>query len=136
MTIKTIYQGDLHTECTHLQSGSIIHTDAPTDNHGKGENFSPTDLLATAAGTCAITFMAIQARDEGVDIKGSEVEITKIMSKTLPRKIEKIQITLHMKTNISITEDQKIKFENYALNCPVMLSLNQEVGKDIEFNWN
>jgi uncharacterized OsmC-like protein len=135
MTIKTIYTGDFHTECTHLQSGTILHTDAPTDNNGKGETFSPTDLLATAAGTCMITFMAIQARKDKVELDGSEIEITKIMTQSPPRKIEKLVMSLTMKTSIPITDIQKANYEEFAVNCPVMLSLHSELIKEVRFQW-
>ena len=88
-TIKTIYLGDLRTENEHLQSGSKIITDAPTDNQGKGEAFSPTDLLATALGNCIMTIMGITARDNGIDIKGTEIEITKIMASD-PRRVSEV----------------------------------------------
>jgi len=92
-TVKTIYLGDLRTENEHLQSGNKIITDAPTDNQGKGEAFSPTDLLATALGNCIMTIMGIKARDNGIDIKGTEIEITKIMASD-PRRVAEVVVEL------------------------------------------
>jgi putative redox protein len=135
MTIKTIYTGDLHTTCEHIQSGTIIHTDAPTDNHGLGQSFSPTDLLATAAGTCAITFLAVQTIDTDIDFKGSEIEITKIMSKLPPRKIEKLEMILRMKTSRLVSDEEKNKYEEITKNCPVMLSLHPDLVKKMSFDW-
>lgn len=135
MTIKTIYTGQLHTTCEHIQSGTIIHTDAPVDNHGKGENFSPTDLLAASAGTCAITFLAVQTSAENIDFSGSEIEITKIMSKSPPRKIEKLVLILRMKTSRLVSDEEKIKYEDIAKNCPVLLSLHPDLVKEMSFDW-
>ncbi len=132
MTSKVIYLGELRTECTHLQSGNTILTDAPTDNHGKGEAFSPTDLLATALGSCMISIMAIKSKDLKINLDGSTVEITKIMQAE-PRKIARIGIIM----NMSIATDEKIKIilERTAMNCPVLLSLNTDIEKDIIINW-
>lgn len=132
MTSKVIYLGELRTECTHLQSGNTILTDAPTDNHGKGEAFSPTDLLATALGSCMLSIMAIKSKDLNINLEGSTVEITKIMQAE-PRKIARIEI----KMNMSIATDDKTKIilERTAMNCPVLLSLNTDIEKDITINW-
>lgn len=132
MTSKVIYLGELRTECTHLQSGNTILTDAPTDNHGKGEAFSPTDLLATALGSCMLSIMAIKSKDLNINLEGSTVEITKIMQAE-PRKIARIEI----KMNMSIATDDKTKIilERTAMNCPVLLSLNTDIEKDIIINW-
>ena len=89
MTSIVVYKGDLRTELTHLQSGSIVENDAPTDNHGKGERFSPTDSVATAVGSCMLTTMGIKASGMGINLEGSKVEITKIM-KTDPRRIGEV----------------------------------------------
>jgi uncharacterized OsmC-like protein len=132
MTATVKYLGDLRTECTHLQSGNKILTDAPTDNHGKGEAFSPTDLLATALGTCMMTIMAIKANDLNVDLKDSTVEVTKIMQAE-PRKIAKIIIVMNMA--ITVDEKTKIILERTAMNCPVLLSLNTDIDKEITINW-
>ncbi|MEN9489279.1 MAG: hypothetical protein RL494_1544 [Bacteroidota bacterium] len=132
MTSKITYLGDLRTTSTHLQSGTEILSDAPTDNNGKGEAFSPTDLVANAAGSCMMTIMAIKARDMNVDLIGTTLEITKVMQAE-PRKIGRIIIVM----NIPITVDEKTKtiLERTAMNCPVLLSLNPDIEKEITINW-
>ena len=135
-TVKTTSLGDLRTTSTHLQSGNQLITDAPTDNMGKGEAFSPTDLLATATGTCMLTTMAIVAQRDEIDLTGSEVEVTKIMSQTPPRKIARLEINLKLKSNVVLTDEQIKKLENTAHKCPVSLSLHPEVEQVISFEWN
>jgi uncharacterized OsmC-like protein len=133
MTSKITYVGDLRTESVHLQSGTKILSDAPTDNHGKGEAFSPTDdLLSNSLGTCMVSIMAIKSKDLNLDLVGSTVEITKVMQPE-PRKIAKIIAVL----NMSITADEKSKIilERAAMTCPVFLSLHPDIEKDITFNW-
>jgi len=132
MTSKITYLGDLRTSCEHIQSHATILTDAPTDNHGKGEAFSPTDLVATSLGSCMISIMAIKSKELNVDLVNSTIEVTKIMQAE-PRKISKIVVVL----NLSVTVDQKSKviLERVAMNCPVLLSLNADIEKDITFNW-
>ena len=126
------YLGDLRTCSMHLQSGSEIITDAPVDNNGKGEAFSPTDLVANSLGTCMITIMAIKARDLELELKGTTAEITKLMQSE-PRKIKKIEVVL----NISIVTSDKNKsiLERSAMTCPVFLSLHPDIEKKITFNW-
>jgi uncharacterized OsmC-like protein len=132
MTSKVTYLGDLRTSSIHIQSGTEILSDAPTDNNGKGEAFSPTDLLANALGSCVMTIMAIKSRDFDVDLTGSTVEVTKIMQAE-PRKVAKIQLVLHL----SVAVDQKTKtiLERTGMNCPVLLSLNPDIDKEITFHW-
>ena len=132
MTSKITYLGDLRTSSIHLQSGTEILSDAPVDNNGKGEAFSPTDLVANATGSCMMTIMAIKARDLNVDLIGTTIEVTKIMQAE-PRKISRIEIIM----NMSIATDEKTKtiLERTAMNCPVLLSLNADIEKDITFNW-
>lgn len=132
MTSKVTYLGELRTSCVHLQSGTEILTDAPTDNHGKGEAFSPTDLLATALGSCMMSIMAIKSKDLNVDLKNATVEVTKIMQAE-PRKIARIEIIMNM--NIKVDQKTKIILERTAMNCPVLLSLNTDIEKDITINW-
>lgn len=132
MTSKITYLGDLRTTSTHLQSGTEILSDAPTDNHGKGEAFSPTDLVANALGSCMISIMAIKSKDLNLDLVGSTVSITKIMQ-VEPRKIAKIIATIDM--SVSTTDKNKIILERVAMNCPVLLSLNSDIEKEIHFNW-
>jgi uncharacterized OsmC-like protein len=132
-TIKTIYLGDLRTENEHLQSGNKIITDAPTDNQGKGEAFSPTDLLATALGNCIMTIMGIKARDNGIDIKGTEIEITKIMASD-PRRVAEVIVEFTFpKKNYKDEEKQLI--ESVAGISPVPLSLHPDLKQTIKFNW-
>jgi uncharacterized OsmC-like protein len=132
MTSKITYLGDLRTSCEHLQSGTTILTDAPTDNHGKGEAFSPTDLVATSLGSCMISIMAIKSKDLEVDLTNSTIEVTKIMQAE-PRKISKIVVILNIATQVD--EKSKTILERVAMNCPVFLSLHPDIEKDITFNW-
>ena len=132
MTSKVTYLGDLRTSSVHLQSGTEILSDAPTDNHGKGEAFSPTDLLANALGSCMVSIMAIKSKDMNLDLVGSTVEVTKIMQAE-PRKIAKIEIVMNM--SVSVDEKAKTILERTAMNCPVLLSLNPDIEKAITFNW-
>jgi uncharacterized OsmC-like protein len=132
MTSKITYLGDLRTTSTHLQSGTEILSDAPTDNHGKGEAFSPTDLVANALGSCMVSIMAIKSKDLNLDLIGSTVEVTKIMQAE-PRKIAKIIIVLDM--SIATAEKNKTILERAAMTCPVFLSLNPDIEKEISFNW-
>lgn len=132
MTSKITYLGDLRTNSVHLQSGTEILSDAPTDNHGKGEAFSPTDLVANALGSCMISIMAIKSKELNVDLVGSTIEITKIMQPE-PRKIAKIIVVL----NMAIAADEKTKtiLERVAMNCPVLLSLHPDIEKEVTFHW-
>ena len=135
-TVKTTYLGDLRTDSTHLQSGNKLITDAPTDNMGKGEAFSPTDLLATATGTCILTTMAIVAQRDGIELTNSEVEVSKIMTQTPPRRIARLEINLKMKSTIVLSSEQIKKLENTAHKCPVSLSLHPDVEQVLMFEWS
>jgi len=132
MTSKITYLGDLRTSSIHLQSGSEIISDAPTDNHGKGEAFSPTDTVANALGSCMVSIMAIKSKDLNLDLIGSTVEVTKIMQAE-PRKIAKIEVVLNM--SVSADEKSKTILERAAMTCPVFLSLNPDIEKAVSFNW-
>ncbi|WP_026710494.1 OsmC family protein [Flavobacterium filum] len=132
MTSKVTYIGDLRTTSVHLQSGTEILSDAPKDNHGKGEAFSPTDLVANSLATCMISIMGIKSRDLNVDLTGSTVEVTKIMQAE-PRKIAKIITVLNM--NLVVDDKTKTILERAAMTCPVMLSLHPDIEKEITFNW-
>ena len=132
-TVKTIYLGDLRTENEHLQSGTKILTDAPTDNQGKGEAFSPTDLLATALGNCIMTIMGIKARDNGIDIKGTEIEVTKIMA-TDPRRVAEVVVEFTFPKK-NYTDEEKKLIESVAGISPVPLSLHPDLKQTIKFNW-
>ena len=132
MTSKVTYIGELRTTSVHVQSGTEILSDAPKDNHGKGEAFSPTDLVANSLATCMISIMGIKSRDLNVDLTGSTVEVTKIMQSE-PRKIAKIITVLNM--NLEADDKTKTILERAAMTCPVMLSLHPDIEKEITFNW-
>jgi len=132
-TIKTIYLGDLRTENEHLQSGNKIITDAPIDNQGKGEAFSPTDLLATALGNCIMTIMGIKARDNGIDIKGTEIEVTKIMASD-PRRVAEVVVEFTFPKK-GYSDEEKRLVESVAGISPVPLSLHPDLKQTIKFNW-
>jgi uncharacterized OsmC-like protein len=132
MTSKITYLGNLRTVSKHILSGTEILSDAPLDNNGKGEAFSPTDLVANAAGSCMMTIIAIKARDLNINIEGSTVEVTKIMQAE-PRKIARIEIIINMA--ISVDNKTKTILERTAMNCPVLLSLNPDIEKDITIHW-
>ena len=128
-TAKTKYLGDLRTEIVHLRSGSMITTDAPVDNKGKGENFSPTDLVASALGSCIFTIMGIAAREHGFSIDGSTCSVTKIMTDA-PRKIGEIKIEFDFTAN-HYTDKQKKILDYCVKTCPVSLSLNESVFQNV-----
>ena len=127
------YQGELRTELTHLRSGNKIITDAPPDNNGKGEAFSPTDLACAALSSCMMTLMGILARREGVDLAGLRSEIVKIMDNN-PRKIAEIQITF-THVHLVATDIQKEKLKHAALTCPVALSLSENIKQTVTFHF-
>ncbi|MBK7709569.1 MAG: OsmC family protein [Bacteroidales bacterium] len=133
-TTKTKYLGDLRTEMTHVRSGSVIITDAPVDNKGRGEYFSPTDLVASALGSCIFTIMGIAAREHGFSIDGSSCSITKIMSDK-PRKIAEIKIEFDLTAN-SYTDKQKTILEHCVKTCPVALSLHESVIQNVTLLFN
>ena len=135
MTSQILYEGNLRTVATHLQSGTVIETDAPVDNQGKGERFSPTDMVATALGTCMLTIMGIKARDMGVQLDGTKVDITKIMSAN-PRKIGEIKVVIKFPEDVQTDEKQRAILERAAMTCPVFESLHPDMKKDVEFKWN
>lgn len=131
-TSQVIYKGDLRTECEHLQSGNKFITDAPVDNQGKGEAFSPTDAVATALASCMLTIMGIKARDHGMDIEGTSARVTKHMAAN-PRRISKIEIEFSFNSDFGTME--KTILENAAKTCPVIYSLNPDIEKVITFNY-
>ena len=135
MTSIVIYDGELRTVATHLQSGNSFETDAPTDNHGKGERFSPSDLVATALGSCMLTIMGMRAREMNVDLKGTKIEIQKIM-RSDPRQIAGINLTFHFPAHLITNEKQQAILEKAAHTCPVRYSINQDIKVDVVFNWN
>lgn len=127
------YLGNLRTQAKHLKSGNLVVTDAPTDNNGRGEAFSPTDLVSAALSSCMMTIMGMVAEREGVELKGLTSEVVKVMSSN-PRKIAEIQITF-THTGLVATEVQKQKLKNAALTCPVALSLAESVKQTVVFNF-
>jgi len=132
MTSKVTYLGGLRTKAQHLASQETIITDAPKDNQGKGEAFSPTDLVATALASCMITIMGIKARDLGIDLSGTQAEITKIMG-TEPRRISSLQIQLTF--NSSFDSKTQTLLERAALTCPVAHSLHPDIRQEVIFIW-
>lgn len=132
-TLKSQYLGALRTSATHLQSGQKLLSDAPTDNNGRGEAFSPTDLVAAALGSCMMTVMGIHASKENIDLQGLSWETTKIMSSN-PRKISEIQIQFHW-ASPEATEEQIDQLKHKALHCPVALSIHPEIHQDIRFDF-
>jgi len=132
MTSKVIYEGDLRTTATHLRSGNSIETDAPTDNHGKGDRFSPTDLVATALASCIVTTIAIAA--PSINIVGAECSVEKIMTSN-PRMIGEIVITIDFPKSGPYTPEEQKRLEDIAVNCPVHKSLHPDCKRTIIFNW-
>jgi len=132
MTSKVIYQGGLRTQATHIRSGNTIITDAPIDNKGKGEAFSPTDLVATALASCMITIMGIKADEMNINIEGTIAEVEKVMG-TEPRRIAQVNILI--KVPISADDKTKKILEKSALTCPVDKSLSESMIKDVKFVW-
>ncbi|HIF18854.1 MAG TPA: OsmC family peroxiredoxin [Gammaproteobacteria bacterium] len=131
-TSVVYYSGELRTESTHLQSGETYITDAPTDNEGKGEAFSPTDLIATGLANCMLTIMGIVARRKSLTIEGTKAEVTKIMGKD-PRRISEIKIDFFFSR--SYDEDSKKLLQHAALNCPVAKSLADNLTQTINFHY-
>ncbi len=133
-TISSTYLGALRIESTHNQSGTILNTDAPVDNNGKGESFSPTDLVATALGNCIMTIMGIKAQQMNLDLNGTSIQVQKIMSES-PRRIGEIVVELDFPKKGNYTEKDKKILEAAARTCPVSLSLHPETKQTLKFNW-
>ena len=127
------YTGELHCTANHLPSGVIVETDAPVDNQGKGESFSPTDLCASSLGACMLTILGIVAQNNGIDLAEAKGRVTKEMSEDLPRRISKISITIELP--LSSNHPKKEFIEEAMMNCPVHHSLNPEIEKNIIFVW-
>ncbi len=132
-TAEVIYLGEFRCESTHLQSGNKILTDAPTDNFGKGEAFSPTDLVAKALASCMITTIAIQTRLMGFDLINSKLTVKKHMESN-PRRISKIEITVFIPKG-NLTDEDKAKIIEIGLNCPVNKSFHPDLIQDINFHF-
>jgi Predicted redox protein, regulator of disulfide bond formation len=132
-TITTVYEGNLRTRATHNQSGNTLITDAPTDNHGKGEAFSPTDLFATSLGSCMLTIIGLAANTHGFSIDGTRVETQKIMG-TDPRRVAELVVDLYLPAN-NYTDREKRMIEAAAASCPVAQSLHPETKKTVTFHY-
>lgn len=131
--IKTVYEGQLRCKSTHGPSGQTLETDAPVDNHGRGETFSPTDLVATALGNCMLTIMGIVAERREIPLEGLNVTVQKIMSGDMPRRIAKLPVRIE----VPIANDSPLKdlFINAAMTCPVHQSLHPNIDIPIEWVW-
>ncbi|MGB0065891.1 MAG: OsmC family protein [Terracidiphilus sp.] len=133
VSIQVEYQGELHCKATHGPSGVELSTDAPKDNQGRGESFSPTDLVATALGSCMLTIMGIAARTLNIDISGATATVKKEMTATLPRRIARLAVRIHLPGAPSAADREKL--ERAAHTCPVHKSLHPDVQIPIEFTW-
>ncbi len=134
-TSNVIYLNELRTNATHIASGNQIVTDAPKDNHGKGEAFSPTDLAATSLGACMLTVMGIYAQNNNIDMTHTRAEVTKIMNTEGPRRIVGIDVNVHFVTTEPLTEKLQNIFINIADTCPVAKSLHPEILQNIVFEF-
>ena len=137
MTSTVVYNGELRTTCTHLRSGSFFETDAPIDNNGKGQRFSPTDLMATSLATCMVTVMGIKARNMGLDIYDIKVDVEKIM-KSEPRRVSGINLTFSIPHHLNDLDDKtKQILKNTGTTCPVQLSIHPDIEVNIDWGeWN
>jgi len=135
MTASVVYKGHLRCECTHLQSGTVIETDAPTDNRGKGERFSPTDTVCVALATCVVTTMALKANDMQIDLSGAKIDVTKHMLSD-PRRIGKIDVILDFPGSLKLEEKDRLILERTGDTCPVARSLHPDLQLNIVYNWN
>ena len=133
VTIQLEYQGDLHCKAVHEPSGTELTTDAPKDNQGRGESFSPTDLVATALGSCMLTVMGIMARTLNLNIAGTTATVEKEMTVSMPRRIQSLAVKIHVPQSLSPENQQKL--ERAAHTCPVHKSLHPDVQTPIEFTW-
>lgn len=134
MTASVLYTGNLRCECTHLQSGTMIETDAPTDNRGKGERFSPTDTLCVALATCIVTTMALRAGDMQIDLANTRLDVTKHMLSE-PRRIRKIEVVLHIPASAAVSEKDRFILQKIGDNCPVAKSLHPDLDVQISYRW-
>lgn len=131
--MSAVYQGEKHCEIQHGPSGALIETDAPRDNNGKGEAFSPTDLVGAAMGACMMTVMAINAEKDGVELKGARFEVEKEMG-TNPRRIVKLNVVIHLPQ--SVPEDYRSKLEQFAHTCPVKQSIHPQMQVPVLFSYD
>ena len=131
ITVKSKYLGELRTHAEHVKSGNHLQTDAPVDNHGKGETFSPTDTLAAALGSCMMTVMAIYGEKKGFDMSGMHLQTTKVMS-AAPRRISKLKIDFYWE-NCELTGTERERLKEIGKTCPVALSLHPSLEQDVTF---
>ena len=134
VSFRIAYLGDLRTQSTHGPSGSVQLTDAPVDNQGKGEAFSPTDNVASALASCMMTIMGIVAKRDGLDLSRMHAEVEKHMTATAPRKIARVVVRLHLPTALAV--DRREALQRAAHTCPVALSLHPEVVQDVSFSYD
>jgi len=134
MTASIVYNGALRCESIHLQSKTPIETDAPTDNRGKGERFSPTDLTATSLGLCLLTTMAIKATDMGIELEGATADVKKVMSSDAPRRIVKIIASVKL-PKLELSDRDKAVLEATGNGCPVARSLHPDIEQEISYSW-
>lgn len=135
-TSKIVYSGELRVVAEHLSSGEKVFTDAPVDNHGKGQAFSPTDLASTSLASCMLTVLGIHAAANGIDMKDSNAVVTKIMSKEGQRRIVGIDVDLEIVTSVEMDSHQRIVLERVARTCPVALSLHPDLKQNINISFS
>ncbi len=135
MTATLVYKGELRCEVVHNQSGTIIETDAPTDNNGKGEKFSPTDLVSVALTSCMVTTMAIKCENKALRFDDAKAHIQKIMSSDAPRRIVGINITFDFPKDFNASELEKEQLIRIARSCPVEKSIHPDIVVNVVFNW-
>jgi len=134
--IDVIYEGQLHCDATHRPSGATLATDAPVDNHGRGESFSPTDLVGAALGTCMATVMGIHARKQKLPLEGARLNVQKFMTTSPPRRIAKLAVRIEMPESArSIDAATRGELEHIANTCPVRLSVLDAIDVPVEFVW-
>ena len=134
MTATILYEGNFRCNARHIQSNIVIESDAPTDNRGKGERFSPTDLVCTALATCMITTMAMKATDMGIELKDTKVDVKKHMAGD-PRRVSQIDVAVSFPKNLTINEKEKIILQRTGDNCPVIKSLHPDVIINATYTW-
>ena len=134
MTSTVVYDGNLRTVATHLKSGTVIETDAPLDNQGRAERFSPSDLVATALGSCMMTIMGIKARDLNIDLTETTIQIEKIMQSE-PRRIGAINLTFSFPAQLQLYDKEKSILERAAHTCPVIYSIHPDIKVNVVFDW-
>ena len=134
MTASVVYEGQLRCKATHTQSGTQVETDAPTDNRGKGERFSPTDTVCLGCATCIITTMGIKAQDMNIDLAGTTVDVQKQMAAD-PRRIRQIDVNLRFPKTLNLSEKDIAILERTGNNCPVAKSLHTDIVQQIVYEW-